>query len=479
MATIKSRLDELDRERADAAYAAQVKQQQAALAQQEAAALQAAQPVVPLEQSPAYQAAYDAARMKIDQAVAAGPLFSGTGAVGEKAQQRAMEQGLYPQPGVQSPVQAPVPDNTVGAKVRERAIEEGPFSQRTGQVGEGAALRAQAQGLYPDVAPSQESPAPSTWYDGLFGGLNDRIAQTQGEMEDVQALNEEMLRREESRKRIAALGDAFASFANLVGTAHGAENQRQTYASPLVSESIDRSRQLRAGRMQQIRKNLDEQRDALLLYQMNNDPDYLPNRMKQQQIDVQRGNQQLQYDKLAQQAANQGATQQLNRDKFEYQQQKDAKKYDLDVRKQDSLERNRADLSAARWARIGQANQRLAQGGGGSGSSGGSGGWSRNAKANFNAFKTEVAQKAGYDTWEEFAGSTEVMNNRDLRTFVDNVNGAASSTGKQEGILNNYAEQYAPEFWKKYYLQGTKQTSSPRSEKPRLYDKPKGTLQGF
>lgn len=476
--TIKSELDELNREAAKDALRQE---------QQE-------QPVVPVAptnytgaqeivQSPAYQAAYQAASQRIDEAVANSPLFGGqTGAVGESAAMRAKEQGLYP--GVEHPVEqsveqqaaapvqqvaaAPAEDTQVGAKVRDRAMANGLYGPETGQVGEQAARRAMDTGLFPS-APAQETSARGG-YDALVDELSNpyrqRISDLEAEQQQVIDLDAELQRKEDARKRIVALGDAFASFANLIGTAHGAENQEQTYASPLLAETIDKSRAARINRMQQIRKNLDEQRDALINYQILNDPNYYQNRLQQQRIDVQRGNQQLQYDKLANTVQHQGNQDQLARDKFEYQQDKDARTFGLNQQKAQ-------DASARGWANYNLSKERFAyqkekdaSGGG----SGGGGGWSKQASGNFNAMKTEIAKRAGFETWEEFAYDPEMRSKNSA--LIREINEASSSPNKQQGVMSSYAEQYAPDFFEKFYIKEEKQTSSGRTPKPRLYDIP-------
>lgn len=469
--TIKDELDRLNKEAA-----------------QEALQQQVVAPVAPTDytgvqgvvgQPSAYDAAYAAEKARIDAAVANGPLFAGqTGAVGSAAQQRAMEQGLYPNvaqaaggnmnPGVEHSVEQLQPIEgvkeseaaTVGDKVRAAAMQNGLYGPDTGAVGEQAKKRAMQQGLYPDIPEvpiAGESGVRPSWDEGLFSPYQKRIGDLEAEQQQVVELDAEMQRREDARKRIVALGDAFASFANLIGTAHGAENQKQTYASPLVADTIDRSRAVRINRMQQIRKNLDDQRDALIAYQIKNDPNYLPNRQAQERIDAQRGNQQLQYDKLAQTAAHQGNQDQLARDKFDYQQEKDAATRDLN-------ERKFKDTSARGWSNYNLSRERFnyqQQKDAAGGASGG--GWSKNAEGNYNAMKTEVARRAGFNTWEEFNADPRARS--EYSKLINDMNDATSSPSKQKAVMSAYAEQFAPDFFDKYYLKEQKQTSSGSSGK--------------
>lgn len=454
--TIKSQLEELDREIID----------ETPLAPVAGTDYTGVQRLV--QPGASFQAAYNAQRDLIDGAVANGPLFGGqTGAVGSAAKDRAMEQGLYP--GV-AQVQAPAAGvqpvepvqgvNPVGEKVREDALSRGLYDTSLADTGAKVKERAMQEGLYPDVSAqnySQELERERRWDDGLsFSPYAQRMQQLEGEAEQVQELDAELQRREDARKRIVALGDAFASFANLIGTAHGAENQRQTYASPLVADSVDRARAMRAGRMQQIKKNIDEQRDALIAYQLKNDPNYLPNQLEQQRIDVQRGNQKLQYDKLDWQKEHQGEQDALNRDKLAYQQEKDATKQAMDERKQDWKEHvDQVKLGQAA-SRIALSNRKyddqVARNSGGSGSSKD---WSDTALEDYAAFKNEAARNAGCDSWEDFVEASRT--NAELRTFVNRVN-EAKTPNAQRGILNDYAKDLAPEYFNRYH-QGTARAS--------------------
>lgn len=429
--------------------------------------------------SPAFDAAYATRRAELDAALANGPLFGGqTGAVGEAVQQRAMERGLYPEsvpvqeqvvPQVaQAPLQEPVAENTaVGAKAKAAAMENGLYGEDTGEVGEKAKQRAMSEGLFPSgEVPVEQEAAPAqavqgNW-DDAFVPQKQRLADLEGESQQMLELDAEMARREDARRRIVALGDAFASFANLIGTAHGAENQRQTYASPLIDESIEGARKLRVARMQQIRKNIDDQRDALNELYIKNDPNYLPNRQAQQRIDNATANRDLQYYKADLTAANQAATQQLNREKLERLQANDEWSHGFKEHQQEVKEKNDAAKIAQGWSRINLSNRKYEdQKNGVTGSGSGSGKSKWKPGANYNAFKTEVAKRADYNSWEEFVRNAP--SDAEVRRFINNVEDATSSTSKQEGVLNAYAEQYAPDFFDKYYVKEEKQTSGTTS----------------
>ena len=67
-------------------------------------------------------------------------------------------------------------------------------------------------------------------------------------------------RRENAYRYISGLGDTLSGLANLVGTAYGAENQKQTYNSPGVLKATEMNRKLRAREMEDLDKRLDELR---------------------------------------------------------------------------------------------------------------------------------------------------------------------------------------------------------------------------
>ena len=67
-------------------------------------------------------------------------------------------------------------------------------------------------------------------------------------------------KRENAFKYIAGIGDAISGVANLVGTAHGAANQQQTYNAPGLMSKIESSRAQRTQKMEDLNKKIDELR---------------------------------------------------------------------------------------------------------------------------------------------------------------------------------------------------------------------------
>lgn len=71
-------------------------------------------------------------------------------------------------------------------------------------------------------------------------------------------------KRENAYRYISGLGDTLSSLANLVGTAHGAANQQQTYNSSKVVQKAEEARKARKLEMDDLTKRQDEMKARLL-----------------------------------------------------------------------------------------------------------------------------------------------------------------------------------------------------------------------
>lgn len=71
-------------------------------------------------------------------------------------------------------------------------------------------------------------------------------------------------KRENAYRYISGLGDTLSSLANLVGTAHGAANQQQTYNSSKVVQKAEEARKARKLEMDDLTKRQDEMKSRLL-----------------------------------------------------------------------------------------------------------------------------------------------------------------------------------------------------------------------
>lgn len=96
--------------------------------------------------------------------------------------------------------------------------------------------------------------------DVQINSVADLVALADKERQSKLEADEDYQRRENAYRYISGLGDTLSGLANLVGTAHGAENQRQTYNSQEVQKNAEMKRKLRAREIQDIDKRLDELR---------------------------------------------------------------------------------------------------------------------------------------------------------------------------------------------------------------------------
>ena len=99
-----------------------------------------------------------------------------------------------------------------------------------------------------------------------LGAYNQTQYKNQGEIIDAaeakwneaKQKDETARRRENAFRYISGLGDTLSSVANLVGTAHGAANQQQTYNSHAVVQKAEAARKARKLEMDDLSKRLDE-----------------------------------------------------------------------------------------------------------------------------------------------------------------------------------------------------------------------------
>ena len=70
-------------------------------------------------------------------------------------------------------------------------------------------------------------------------------------------------RRENAYRYISGLGDTFSGIANLIGTAHGAANQKQYYNSPEIVRKAEEARRRRKKNIDDLGRRIDEQKQRL------------------------------------------------------------------------------------------------------------------------------------------------------------------------------------------------------------------------
>lgn len=134
------------------------------------------------------------------------------------------------------------------------AVDEG---QKRPAPAEPAELTAEQQ-LARDYADQISEEADAM--DVQINSVADLVALADKEKQQRLEADADYQRRENAYRYIAGLGDTLSGLANLVGTAHGAEDQRQTYNAPGVLKTAEMNRKLRAREMEDLDKRLDELR---------------------------------------------------------------------------------------------------------------------------------------------------------------------------------------------------------------------------
>lgn len=103
-------------------------------------------------------------------------------------------------------------------------------------------------------------------YDNEIGGYDKLYEEAMKRKEALADLDKKRSKKESAYRYITGVGDLVSGFANLVGTAHNASNQDQTYVAPELVKKAEAARKERKLEMDALNKRLDEMRarkDAL------------------------------------------------------------------------------------------------------------------------------------------------------------------------------------------------------------------------
>lgn len=103
-----------------------------------------------------------------------------------------------------------------------------------------------------------EASALSAYNQALYKNQGEIISAAEAKWNDAKQKDETARRRENAFRYISGLGDTLSGVANLVGTAHGAANQQQTYNSHAVVQKAEAARKARKLEMDDLSKRLDE-----------------------------------------------------------------------------------------------------------------------------------------------------------------------------------------------------------------------------
>ena len=93
-----------------------------------------------------------------------------------------------------------------------------------------------------------------------YNDVSDIIAEAETKLGAMKQNDEVAQKRSNAFRYIAGLGDTLSGIANLVGTAHGAQNQQQVYNGGRVAERAEQSRKERKLEMDNMNTRIDEMR---------------------------------------------------------------------------------------------------------------------------------------------------------------------------------------------------------------------------
>ena len=144
-----------------------------------------------------------------------------------------------------------------------------PTKDPTQQAIVDAEAAAAARKAARDAANAEEAAALKAAQDAELAGVQayntaqyNNLGQIVGDIESkinvAKAKDETAQKRENAYRYISGLGDTLSSLANLVGTAHGAANQQQTYNSSAVVQKAEEARKARKIEMDDLSKRMDE-----------------------------------------------------------------------------------------------------------------------------------------------------------------------------------------------------------------------------
>lgn len=107
-------------------------------------------------------------------------------------------------------------------------------------------------------AQDAELAAAQAYNTAQYENLGQIVGDIQSKIDIAKAKDETAQKRENAYRYISGVGDTISSLANLVGTAHGASNQQQTYNSHAVVQKAEEARKARKLEMDDLSKRMDE-----------------------------------------------------------------------------------------------------------------------------------------------------------------------------------------------------------------------------
>ena len=345
----------------------------------------------------------------------------------------------------QTPRPEPVPAKVGAYSFGALPVINGPTAQAE-TMQEPSGINGEIQMSGKRIVPGAEvqNPAGLAGYDKWLADTFAEAENRRKQAELDRLLDPRMQRAENSRKWIAGIGDALASIANMVGTGHGAANQKQTYMLPGVNEAIEQDR---ARRAQGYQKNLDRL-NALEIQKAKNDAEAakqaadLEYKTKKDDADRAFNREKWEADTKHKQDQLQ---RQLDQDKFNN---------DLNTRKQEENERHNRSQESINWYKAKKGDNGPGEDdGNGSGSrfTGKRGGGMKEAKLDYNSMLNIIAEDNGCENWADL--TNRAKNDRTLRAIYNQFDLGKDKAGaaKIEGMISSYAKDYAPDFYEHYF----------------------------
>lgn len=157
------------------------------------------------------------------------------------------------QPAVAAQPEAPVLDPD---KVADEALAEVRAQDE-------AAMAAQTRTASQDALAGvheKETNALKESNQARYSSANDILADYNQRVEALKTQDADAEKRSNAYRYIAGLGDTLSSLANLVGTAHGAQNQKQVYNGSALAEKAETARKERKLEMDELDKRISEMR---------------------------------------------------------------------------------------------------------------------------------------------------------------------------------------------------------------------------
>lgn len=142
------------------------------------------------------------------------------------------------------------------AQKQSEAVEKAELKAQEAAAASDALNQAERDALVASQA--AEAAALGAYNQAQYNNQGEIISAAEAKMNEAKQKDETARRRENAFRYISGLGDTLSSVANLVGTAHGAANQQQTYNSHAVVQKAEAARKARKLEMDDLSKRLDE-----------------------------------------------------------------------------------------------------------------------------------------------------------------------------------------------------------------------------